>query len=551
MDRQPGQPTPPRPHAWLPVGFSVLILLAATAVVAQRVSTLQSRLDEAESARTKRGGRRAHATRGRAERAFRNPPGARNGFPGAAGRRRARERIENAEQDLGSIGAAIEAHSSSLIELEGDPGELHADDGEGARRARPAPADALRVARSKLVEDASRTATDAEAHLAQLGQSLTAPPDLEAMWRELVGPIVQLAGEASVGSGILLHSEPLPEGGFRTRILTAWHVVRDIRATRRISRSPCPCRSTCEDGDHAAGKGQSCWPTIRRWTSRCSSSSRRTRCPSARLATRSRLAATRIFDPVVAVGCPLGNDPIPTRGEVATCQPRGRRRALLDDQRAHVHRELGRRHLRLGLARAPRDLLEDLHARFAAPDDRAAHGPGRRRWTRSTTGSCRSGTARSSRPSRTLRPSRPHAERPSRDATRGILLVREGIDGERAPRGSGLLLAINAAASGPADLANSGSSRRVDWPPSAPPMKDRASRLLLAPGSRRRRRVLLRARPDRAGDLQRFGRPAGPGARGQRGHRGRRAPTWRPVDCASRAGREPVTASRWIRPDAW
>jgi len=37
----------------------------------------------------------------------------------------------------------------------------------------------------------------------------------------------------------------------------------------------------------------------------------------ARLASRERVAAVRIFDAVYAVGCPLGNDPIPTAGEVA------------------------------------------------------------------------------------------------------------------------------------------------------------------------------------------------------------------------------------------
>ena len=36
------------------------------------------------------------------------------------------------------------------------------------------------------------------------------------------------------------------------------------------------------------------------------------------LATREQLESTRIFDEVYAVGCPLGNDPIPTHGEVAT-----------------------------------------------------------------------------------------------------------------------------------------------------------------------------------------------------------------------------------------
>ena len=42
----------------------------------------------------------------------------------------------------------------------------------------------------------------------------------------------------------------------------------------------------------------------------------------AELATRKQLADTRIFDRIYAVGCPLGNDPIPTPGEIATCRHR-------------------------------------------------------------------------------------------------------------------------------------------------------------------------------------------------------------------------------------
>ena len=38
----------------------------------------------------------------------------------------------------------------------------------------------------------------------------------------------------------------------------------------------------------------------------------------ATLAPRRRLDQVRIFDSVYAVGCPLGNDPIPTHGEIAT-----------------------------------------------------------------------------------------------------------------------------------------------------------------------------------------------------------------------------------------
>jgi S1-C subfamily serine protease len=42
----------------------------------------------------------------------------------------------------------------------------------------------------------------------------------------------------------------------------------------------------------------------------------------ARLPTRERLAEVQVFDPVYAVGCPLGNDPIPTAGEIASTNHR-------------------------------------------------------------------------------------------------------------------------------------------------------------------------------------------------------------------------------------
>ncbi|MEM8713654.1 MAG: trypsin-like peptidase domain-containing protein, partial [Planctomycetota bacterium] len=35
------------------------------------------------------------------------------------------------------------------------------------------------------------------------------------------------------------------------------------------------------------------------------------------LPTRERLRTARVFDNIVAVGCPLGNDPIPTRGHLS------------------------------------------------------------------------------------------------------------------------------------------------------------------------------------------------------------------------------------------
>ena len=42
----------------------------------------------------------------------------------------------------------------------------------------------------------------------------------------------------------------------------------------------------------------------------------------ARLPSRARLAGVKVFDAVYAVGCPLGNDPIPTAGEIASINHR-------------------------------------------------------------------------------------------------------------------------------------------------------------------------------------------------------------------------------------
>ena len=41
------------------------------------------------------------------------------------------------------------------------------------------------------------------------------------------------------------------------------------------------------------------------------------RLPQARLASRERLREIEVFEPIYAVGCPLGNDPIPTHGQLS------------------------------------------------------------------------------------------------------------------------------------------------------------------------------------------------------------------------------------------
>src|SRR5688572_4412181 len=219
MDRQPVQSPHSPASAWLPVGTSLVVLLSATAVVTQRLGRLQERIEQAEGARSQQ----AADVHTRLEQVQTELSGIRaelgTAFEELEGTTELSHRLEDAEQDLGSIGAAIEAHSSSLLVLE-ESAAAFAPDLERRLGERDERLQKRYEALSELAESAQRAASDTQERLAQLDQSLSTPPDLPAMWRELVGPVVQLAGDASVGSGVLLSSEPQPQGGFLTHILT-------------------------------------------------------------------------------------------------------------------------------------------------------------------------------------------------------------------------------------------------------------------------------------------------------------------------------------------
>jgi hypothetical protein len=157
---------------------------------------------------------------------------------------------------------------------------------------------------------------NAKQDLDQLGKHLER--DKDRMWRELVGPTVQLMGEDTVGSGVLLESEPIQGSKeYCTYLLTAWHVVRDIQNGLENIHKPVPL--TIYGQDHKL------WPETAQLLKYDPAidgallklnTTRRIEC-GAKLAPRSRLAEVKIFEQVYAVGCPLGNDPIPTFGEIA------------------------------------------------------------------------------------------------------------------------------------------------------------------------------------------------------------------------------------------
>ena len=294
------------------------LVLGSSGVVVQRLGVLRERLDVSENDRV----RQTEAMREHMSGVRTELSGIRKeletAFGQIAGTEQLYERLQNAEQHLGSMGAAIEAQSSSLVELEraqasfvpGLEKELEERDQRLQRRYE---------ALSELVASAQQAAKDSTSRLAELDRTLTTPPDLHAMWRELVGPVAMLSGDASVGSGVLLPSKPLDEGGFRTLVLTAWHVVRDIQGDPPDLKLPVPVRVYDEDGTTRSEQAKLLIHDPKLDAALLELVTEDALENGARLPSRSHLDQTCIFDPVVAVGCPLGNDPIPTRGEVATC----------------------------------------------------------------------------------------------------------------------------------------------------------------------------------------------------------------------------------------
>jgi S1-C subfamily serine protease len=231
------------------------------------------------------------------------------------------ERLSSAENRLGDIRQAIEVQSSSLTALREERDSLVP---ELEQRLEERDERLMRrwEALNELVSSTQELADESRQRIQRLDAAL-APRDLQTRWSELVGPVVQLAGETSVGSGILLESQEDAEAGeYSTLLLTAWHVVRDIQGDLSKTAMPVPVRVYAEDGSIRNEKAHLLCFDPQLDTALLEVRSPEAMENAAKLAPRDRLDAIRIFDGVYAVGCPLGNDPIPTYGEIATASHR-------------------------------------------------------------------------------------------------------------------------------------------------------------------------------------------------------------------------------------
>lgn len=165
---------------------------------------------------------------------------------------------------------------------------------------------------------ASESIFAAQGQLQRLSELLTPEPGL--LNDQLLAPAVQLNGDDTVGSGTLVFSGPNPKtGDTETYVLTSYHVVRNILAEspkagregvlvtifkERNEREDLRGDMVCHNEDIDAA-------LIKLRTDK-------TFAKVAHVVPKDVAGQVKVWDQIYAVGCPLGNDPIPTQGEISS-----------------------------------------------------------------------------------------------------------------------------------------------------------------------------------------------------------------------------------------
>ncbi|MCA8976800.1 MAG: trypsin-like peptidase domain-containing protein [Planctomycetes bacterium] len=174
----------------------------------------------------------------------------------------------------------------------------------------------IKEVRSKE-QDAALRLSRTQNSISRLASHIHRDPSL--LTRTMLLPTVQLNGDDTVGSGTLVFSDVNPESKqVESYVLTSHHVVRNILAdTPRAKREGLDVTIYLPDGKlvvkghMVASKPEIDTALIRLTTDR--------KLPNvANVLPRSALDRVVVWQPVCAVGCPLGNDPVPSHGEISS-----------------------------------------------------------------------------------------------------------------------------------------------------------------------------------------------------------------------------------------
>jgi len=166
-------------------------------------------------------------------------------------------------------------------------------------------------------KDAAMKRTETQTAITTLATQLYR--DRNEMTKSMLLPTVQLNGDDTVGSGTLIFSGENPKTGkVESYVITSNHVVRNILAdTPRAAKDGFDVtvylakEKLVVKGKMVAQQPKIDAALVRLFTDR--------KLPNvANVLPRNEACQVAVWDPVCAVGCPLGNDPVPSNGEVSS-----------------------------------------------------------------------------------------------------------------------------------------------------------------------------------------------------------------------------------------
>jgi S1-C subfamily serine protease len=166
-------------------------------------------------------------------------------------------------------------------------------------------------------KDAALRLSETQGAIATLAGRIHRDPS--ELTRTMLLPTVQLNGDDTVGSGTLVWSDLNPRSGaVESYVLTSFHVVRNILAdTPKASKEGFQVTIYLPDGKvDVKGHMVASQPKIDAALVQLQTDRR---FPNvANVLPPGEAKHIEVWDPVCAVGCPLGNDPVPSQGEISS-----------------------------------------------------------------------------------------------------------------------------------------------------------------------------------------------------------------------------------------
>ena len=167
-------------------------------------------------------------------------------------------------------------------------------------------------------QNAAMKMSETQGQIATLASTIY--EDKQELTQKMLLPTVQLNGDDTVGSGTIVFSGPNKKNRnkIETYVLTSYHVVRNILADTPRAKKTGFDVTVYLPGENLIVKGRMVASEAKIDAALVQLETERQLPNVANVLPRNETDQVKVWDPVCAVGCPLGNDPVPSKGEVSS-----------------------------------------------------------------------------------------------------------------------------------------------------------------------------------------------------------------------------------------